>query len=254
MNVSDLPCQGCKYCQRIHEQWARFEDDVDDVVPLAVRCIQSDSETTSDNIQSIEAGRLHTPMPEVTVVNWLQSVGSKELASLQKADPVLSTLHTWKASGTLPTNHQVLLESPAVRKFWLCWSQVRLRQGVLYYSWEKVGAQHPTLLLLIPVSMQREILQACHNPLHSGHLGEAKTLERLCQSYHWHGMSEDVRLFIKTCQLCNACKSRGVAKRAKLQSYQAGAPLDRVHLDILGPFPVSSSGNKYILVIIDQFT
>lgn len=37
-NLSDLPCQGCKHCQRLHEQWARFEDDVDDVVQLAVRC------------------------------------------------------------------------------------------------------------------------------------------------------------------------------------------------------------------------
>lgn len=61
-------------------------------------------------------------------------------------------------------------------------------------------------------------------------------------------------LFIKRCQHCNACKAKGPVKRAKLQSYQAGAPLDCLHLDILGPFPISSSGNKYILIIIDQFT
>ena len=34
--VASLPCGGCKYCSRAHQQWARFEDDVDDVVPLAV--------------------------------------------------------------------------------------------------------------------------------------------------------------------------------------------------------------------------
>ena len=37
--VSDLPCGGCAYCTRAHRQWARFNDDVDDVVPLAVRNI-----------------------------------------------------------------------------------------------------------------------------------------------------------------------------------------------------------------------
>ncbi len=30
--------------------------------------------------------------------------------------------------------------------------------------------------------------------------------------------------------------------------------MDRIHIDILGQFPVSSSGNKYVLIIIDQFT
>uniref|UniRef100_A0A146QJK2 Pol polyprotein n=1 Tax=Fundulus heteroclitus TaxID=8078 RepID=A0A146QJK2_FUNHE len=67
-------------------------------------------------------------------------------------------------------------------------------------------------------------------------------------------MGGDVHLFVKMCPHCSACKSTGPKKRAKLQGYQVGAPLDRLHLDILGPFPVSSSGNKYILVIIDQFT
>ncbi|KAK3107797.1 hypothetical protein FSP39_022415 [Pinctada imbricata] len=33
-----------------------------------------------------------------------------------------------------------------------------------------------------------------------------------------------------------------------------GMPLDRLHIDALGPFPESASGNRYILVIVDQFT
>lgn len=102
--------------------------------------------------------------------------------------------------------------------------------------------------------MQREVLQACYNLPHSGHLREVKALERLRQSYHWYGMGEDVHLFVKRCRHCNASKTTGPVKRAKLRSYQAGAPLDCFHLDILGPFPVSSSGDKYILAIIDQLT
>ena len=34
--LSDLPCSGCKYCTRAHEQWSRFLEEVDDVLPLAV--------------------------------------------------------------------------------------------------------------------------------------------------------------------------------------------------------------------------
>ena len=30
--------------------------------------------------------------------------------------------------------------------------------------------------------------------------------------------------------------------------------MERVHIDILGPFPESERGNKYVLVVVDQFT
>lgn len=49
-NLSDLPCQGMLVLPKVQEQWARFEDDVDDVVPLAGNCIQSNSKTNNDKI------------------------------------------------------------------------------------------------------------------------------------------------------------------------------------------------------------
>ncbi|XP_069187217.1 uncharacterized protein [Procambarus clarkii] len=33
--VQDLPCGGCPYCRRAHQNWATFQETVDDVVPLA---------------------------------------------------------------------------------------------------------------------------------------------------------------------------------------------------------------------------
>lgn len=47
-------------------------------------------------------------------------------------------------------------------------------------------------------------------------------------------------------------------KRRKLKGpmkqYNVGAPLERVAVDVLGPLPVSNSGNKYILIVGDYFT
>ena len=42
--------------------------------------------------------------------------------------------------------------------------------------------------------------------------------------------------------------------RAPLVNFDAGAPLERVHVDLLGPFPLSDNGNVYVLVVVDQFT
>ena len=39
VHLADLPCGGCKFCTRVHENWKHFESDVDDVVPLAVRTV-----------------------------------------------------------------------------------------------------------------------------------------------------------------------------------------------------------------------
>ena len=36
-DVESLPCRGCEYCRQVNFQWARFEDEVDDVVPITVR-------------------------------------------------------------------------------------------------------------------------------------------------------------------------------------------------------------------------
>ena len=39
--LEDLPCypDGCHYCRRAHEQWNRFDIEVDDVIPLSIRNI-----------------------------------------------------------------------------------------------------------------------------------------------------------------------------------------------------------------------
>ena len=39
-----------------------------------------------------------------------------------------------------------------------------------------------------------------------------------------------------------------------MKLYVVGAPMERIAMDILGPFPVTENGNKYILVICDYFT
>ena len=53
--------------------------------------------------------------------------------------------------------------------------------------------------------------------------------------------------------MCHLNKG-GRTQRAPLLHYQAGVPGERVHLDFLGPFTTSDSGNKYILMMIDQFS
>ncbi|RXN38748.1 Retrovirus-related Pol polyprotein from transposon 412 [Labeo rohita] len=250
--LDSLPCKGCPFCRKLHHQWARFEEDIDDVIPLAVRRTHSlncQNESSCTNSSShVNAVGADNSGPST---NWLQPLGLKSLKEEQLADPDLSILHKWMSDGSLPAKEEVMMLSPAVRKFWLCWSQVEMRDGILYYHWDDVTGGMSPLRLLVPASLKNEVLQACHNPAQAGHAGEEKTLMRLRSRYHWYNMGNDVRLFVKKCPQCSSCKITGQMGRAKLQNYQAGAPMDRLHLDVLEPFPESKSGNRYILVIID---
>ena len=44
------------------------------------------------------------------------------------------------------------------------------------------------------------------------------------------------------------------APQAPLQLVTVGVPMERVAVDIAGPFPVSASGNRYVVVLIDYFS
>ncbi|ROT79030.1 hypothetical protein C7M84_002246 [Penaeus vannamei] len=67
-------------------------------------------------------------------------------------------------------------------------------------------------------------------------------------------MRRDVQERCRTCEVY--CARNGPVKknRAPLQLYQVGAPLERVAVDIVGPFPVTTQGNRFICVVMDYFT
>jgi hypothetical protein len=56
------------------------------------------------------------------------------------------------------------------------------------------------------------------------------------------------------CMECNQNKKATVSARHPMLSYHSGSPMERVHLDFIGPLPRTKRGNKHILMMVDQFT
>ena len=99
------------------------------------------------------------------------------------------------------------------------------------------------------------VLQECHDSPSGGHLAMTKTLEKIRSRFYWPGQHKDVEDWCKGCEMCASRKSPSIQKRqAPLQSNITGCPLQRVAMDILGPLPLASRGNKYVLVVGDYFT
>ena len=102
--------------------------------------------------------------------------------------------------------------------------------------------------------MHKEILQHVHNSLVGGHLGQKKAREKALQRFYWSGIHEDCNNWVAKCDECTKVKFPSCRLRAPFREMLVGAPLDRLGTDILGPFPKSTRGNKYILTIRDYFT
>ena len=156
----------------------------------------------------------------------------------------------WVLTGAEPDAADLFLSSPSLKYFYLGRKQLVIHLIVLYYRYE-----HPSrLALVVPQSLRNEVLDGINDCKTAGHLGQAKTLQKPKQRFIWHGMSNDCLLYVRSCGVCNGIKKPNRKVKARLGRYHAGAPLERVHINILGPLNSSKSRNKYVRMVIDQFT
>jgi hypothetical protein len=225
----DLPCGGCTHCSNLHKQWSRFEQDVDDVIPLAVCAITSGT-------------------------NWCSGYTTEELKEQQSQDPDLSPVILWLQDDEDPPQRDVWLQGAGTKEIWLNRSRLEFSdEGLLLYRWEgEDGQTH--FCLVVPRSLVSECLALMHDIPGGGHYSGQKTKERAQKRFWWPFMSRDCENYIQGCARCNTSKRNRRSPRARLGEYHVGVPLERVHIDILGPFPVSRRGSRYILMIVDQFT
>lgn len=108
---------------------------------------------------------------------------------------------------------------------------------------------------LVPNSQRKRILESCHNPPTSGHFGFFKTFSRLQEKYYWPQMRMDVLKFVRSCLICGAQKSSnqksmGLMGKEKIVNY----PFQILAIDLMGPFPRSKKGHKWLVVVGDWFT
>lgn len=102
---------------------------------------------------------------------------------------------------------------------------------------------------------KQNLLRETHGNVATGHFGENKTIKRLREQTSWENMEKDVIDFIKKCQACQREKLTRI--RPKVEAVipeMPTQPNEKIAMDIVGPLPETTSGNKYILSIQDVLT
>ena len=128
-----------------------------------------------------------------------------------------------------------------------------LRDGLLYLRMVE-GSKCYSRLCIPPGKFRQDVMEAIHDDLLSGHLGTTRTLTKLRHRYHWRRMAQHVQKYVQSCQLCQTRKSPKLKPAGMMQYIETELPFERIGMDILGPFPVSESGNTNIIVAVDYLT
>jgi transposase InsO family protein len=174
-----------------------------------------------------------------------------DLQKAQAEDEDLESLLAWvKDSTAVPSRNDLFRSGPAAKTYWLNKEVFELIDGVLY----KIRKTTMERDLVMPSSLKRSAIEYNHELPSSGHQGIARTKAKLREKFYWYGLKDDVAKFVTSCDVCNKNKKLDRYGRCPLIEYQAGAPMERVHIDFMGPLPVTPRGNEHILMIVDQFT
>ena len=127
----------------------------------------------------------------------------------------------------------------------------KIRHINSYNDQRLLGHKH---LLVIPQSLQQQLLKWAHSYPTAGHAGRIKTLFRLTSRVYWLSMRRDVFKYVQTSRDCQQFKYNNSPVPAPMQLHTIIQPWYTIGVDIMGPFPPTSRQKKYLLVVVDYFT
>ena len=129
--------------------------------------------------------------------------------------------------------------------------------NILYRSWrtdDNTGWVDEQLV--VPEGYRQELIRLAHEAPLAGHLGVRKTVERLRREFWWPSMSASVANFLKSCHICQLVgkPNQKIPVAPLIPIPAVDPPFTRVLIDMVGPLPPTSGGNKYLLTIMDTTT
>ena len=211
------------------------------------------SQDQVENLYSLEAALAQATESDLAL--WLPILTPTDQETLQNNDPALAQVMVWVESNSFPKSF------PKDGGYWLqtLWAQQKylvLRNGVLYRRWEDIPGKglNKCLQFVLPQDLVPTVLEQLHNAPSGSHLGVSKTVEKVRRRFYWPGQRRDIERWCAACESCATRKAPPTKPRAAMQADLPSGPFERVAMDILGPLPITTRGNKYILVVGDYCT
>ena len=139
------------------------------------------------------------------------------------------------------------------RKILRHYDKLFIRDGILVRA---IGQRksYPNYVIVMPQSLITTCVKAMHVSPFAGHMGVARTEERIRQRFYWPGIHNSVQTFIHNCHACAQRKIATHNNKASTQHIEVGEPFTFWAIDYMGPLPETARGNRHILVMMDHFS
>lgn len=130
-------------------------------------------------------------------------------------------------------------------------ANLKFEKVTLPYTTAKVTCETSTgkARPYIPLMYRKTVFQTVHN---LSHPGIRTTRKMTTDRYFWPAMNRDVSEWTRKCIPCQKAKIQRHTK-SPLSQYEPADRLSHVHMDIIGPLPMSDN-YRYCLTMIDRAT
>ena len=98
------------------------------------------------------------------------------------------------------------------------------------------------------------VMYHLHNQ--NGHPNVKQTRKLIADRFYWNGMSKDITDHVVTCPLCQLANQPTTERsdNRTLIPTETDLPWEKVGLDLLGPFPPTKEGYRYVALLEDYHT
>lgn len=243
-----------------HRRGEKEKSDVPEVAKTA-----SDTSGSSENSEVRVASNLGMRLrrrrgdegakiqPDVSWMGEKLPIARTLVMEEQLKDPACVDAMCWLQQGMRPVKADILRLGMDHKFLWDNFDVLTVEDGIL--KRKLVPKMSPAqTVCVVPPTLRKVVMEQCHATKTTGHFYFWKTLETVKRKFIWAGMSKDIQLYCRACQTCATKKTAGRQHRAAMRRYDLGLPMEEIAIDIMGPFPVSEKGNKYVLVVVDCFT
>ncbi len=128
----------------------------------------------------------------------------------------------------------------------------RVHNDILYTT--RITETGSQVVLVVPQLLRSLVLEHYHGITTGPHFGRKKLLATLRQYFWWPRMSKDIATYCRACVRCKFETAKTGPKAQLQRQYQPKHPNEIVNIDIVGPYPTSTRGMKYVLTMQGDFS
>ncbi len=104
---------------------------------------------------------------------------------------------------------------------------------------------------LVPAALRRRVFDQLHGIAHPG---VRATRRLIAARFVWPAMAADIAVWCRDCVACNRAKITRHVQAPVQQMEEPRRGFSHIHVDLVGPLPVSKEGFTHLFTVVDRST